>query len=98
MHEEEAKPISIIFEKLWLSSEVPSDWKSGNTTPVFQMGNKEDLGNYSPGSLKSVMGKITEQVILETVLRQMENKEVIGASQYNFIEVQRLPDKFGGFL
>lgn len=44
------------------------------------------------------MGRIMEQIILKTVLRQMENKEVIGDSQYSFIKVQRLPGKFGGFL
>uniref|UniRef100_A0A8C3M6L1 Reverse transcriptase domain-containing protein n=1 Tax=Chrysolophus pictus TaxID=9089 RepID=A0A8C3M6L1_CHRPC len=79
-----AEPLSVIFERSWRMGEVPEDWRIANVTPVFKKGKKEDPGNYRPVSLTSVPGKVMEQIVLDAITRQLEEKEVIRSSQHGF--------------
>ncbi|RMC09913.1 hypothetical protein DUI87_12700 [Hirundo rustica rustica] len=87
--DELAKPLIVIFENFWQSGEVPTDRKRGNTIPIFTKREKENLKNYVSVSLTSMPNKIIVQILLKTVLRKMENTEVIGDSQHGFTKGKR---------
>ncbi len=52
--------------------------------PLFKKGKKEDLGNYTPITLTSDPGKVMEQLVLDTLSKQTEEKEVMRSSQHGF--------------
>lgn len=63
------KLLSILFQKSWQLGKVQEYWQRANIT-VFKEGEKEDMGNYRPGSLISVTGKEMEHIILKNLFKQ----------------------------
>ena len=72
-----AEPLSTIFERSWRTREVPEDCRKASVTPIFKKGKKEDPGKYRPLSLTPIAGKVMEQLILEVIIKQVEEKKVI---------------------
>jgi len=66
--------LSMIFGKTQQSGEVTG--KRGKIAPIFKKGTK-DPGSYQPVSLISMLGKVMEQVLLEVMLRHMEDRAMI---------------------
>lgn len=58
--------------------------KKSNIAPIFQKGRKDDHGNYWPFIFIAVLGKMTEQILLEAMVSHMDEKEVIWENQYSF--------------
>jgi len=79
-----AEPLSIIFEKSWRTGEMPEDRRKTNVTPIFKKGKKKDPRNYRPICLTSIPGNIMEQLILEVIIKQVQEKKVIRNSQHGF--------------
>ena len=66
-----AELLSAIYQRSWLSGEVPEDWRLADVTPIYKKGCKGDPGNWRPVSLTSVQGKIMKQIILGEITRHV---------------------------
>jgi len=51
---------------------------------MWKKGKKEHPGNYKQVSLTSIPGTVMEQLILEVIIKQAEEKKVIRSSQHGF--------------
>jgi len=74
----------IIFERSWRTGAVAEGWRKADVTPVFKKVEKKDPGNCRPVSLTSIRGKVMEQLLLDVIIKQVEEKKIIGRSQHGF--------------
>ncbi|KAK4816354.1 hypothetical protein QYF61_015668 [Mycteria americana] len=51
------KPLSFIYQQLWLTREVQVAWRLANVMLIYKKGRKKDLGKYRHVSLTSVLGR-----------------------------------------
>ena len=71
MHRRVAEQVSEMLMDILNSSleseQVPEDWRAANITPLFKKVSREELGNYRPVSLTSVVWKVLETLIKDLV-------------------------------
>ena len=64
-----------------MSSIFPNDWKLVRVTPIFKKGKKDDMVNYRPISVISIVAKSFEKLIFEQLYEYLKNNNLITASQ-----------------
>ncbi len=65
-----------IFNRSLQTGEVPRDWREPNVTPVFKKGDRTNPGNYRPISLTSIVGKILEGIVVDSIVEFLEGKKL----------------------
>ena len=81
-----AKPLSIIFETSLNTGKLPLEWKQANITAIYKKGDKKEAGNYRPVSLTSVICKIMETLIRDSLVQFMNQNEYFSDRQYGFMK------------
>jgi len=78
--------LTVYIVLLGFSYRIFESCRKAKVTPVFKMGKKEDSGNYRPVSLTSIHGKVMEQLILDVISKQVEEKKVSRSRHHGFIK------------
>ena len=79
-------PLSIIFSESYKTGELPSTWKQANITPLFKKGSRLEASNYRPVSLTSIVCKLMESIIKDTIVSHLEKFKLINANQHGFVK------------
>ena len=83
--EEVANPFTQIFNKSITESELPYDWKQANISPIYKKGARNEAGNYRPISLTSVVCKMLEAIIKESMTQFLGERQWITPKQHGFV-------------
>ena len=60
-----ARPLSILFEKIYENKEIPEQWKIAKIIPLHKKGPDQDITNYRPISNLCSASKVFEKLILK---------------------------------
>ena len=74
----------LIFRQSLDEGKLPSEWKTANVSALHKKGPKTDPSNYRPISLTSVVCKIFEKVIRNTIMDHMESNDLFSQHQHGF--------------
>ena len=105
LHQELSIPLTHLFKLSLKEGELPSDWKHAEVTAIFKKGIKTDPGNYRPVSLTSVICKVLESFIRDTIQIHMEQNKLYSTCQHGFrkkrsctSQLLEVMEDFTGFL
>ena len=79
-------PLTKIFNKSIQTSEVPSDWRIANVTPIHKKGSKSPPEHYRPISLTSIAGKVMESIIRDEIVDHLSTAKLINGTQHGFMK------------
>ena len=77
-------PLTMLFTLSLQLGIVPQDWREANVAPLHKKGSREKPENYRPVSLTSIVGKILESIIKDSVVSHLNQYNLINKSQHGF--------------
>ena len=80
-----ALPVTILFNATMKEGHLPNDWKMAFITGIFKKGSRHLPDNYRPISLTSILCKIMEKFIRDSVVIHLQEEGLLSTKQYGFI-------------
>ena len=79
-----AYPLKFLFDKSIQDGRLPDDWKKAEVRPIFKKGCKTTPGNYRPVSLTSVVCKVFEGFLRDSLYNHMIENNILSNVQHGF--------------
>ena len=79
-----AEPLANLFQSSFKTGCIPQDFKDAIVTPIYKKGSKNNVENYRPVSLTSIVGKIMESIIKDSIVKLVEDNKLLNATQHGF--------------
>ena len=76
--------ITVIINTSIVTGFFPVLWKHPHVVPAFKSGDVNNVGNYRPISLLSIVSKLLEKIIAVQLMSFLENNNLLSNSQHGF--------------
>ena len=76
-------PLTLLFNMSYSQGQLPPDWKTAHVVPIHKKGRKDDVENYRPISLTSLVMKIFEKCLRHVIYEKC--RDLITTKQHGFM-------------
>ena len=80
-----AELIAFLFNLIFEQKILPKDWKLAFESPIFKKGSRSVAENYRPISLTSMLCKVMQTFVRESVFKHLMMNNLLSKKQYGFI-------------
>lgn len=77
-------PICAIFNRSLITGVFPDEWKCAKVTPLFKQGSSNDMNNYRPISVISVVAKVFERITYDQLYNYLSQHDIFSKNQSGF--------------
>ena len=77
-------PICDIFNQSISQGTFPDDWKYARVTPHYKQVNRDDVNNYRPILVITIVAKVFEMIIYEHLYAYLEEHDILCQNQSGF--------------
>ena len=79
-------PLSKIFEASLKSNKIPEQWKIARVSAIHKKGNRKLASNYRPVSITSIVCRVLETIIRNSMVEFMVSNNLLSDYQFGFVK------------
>ena len=81
-----AYPIYLILRASFVTGSIPPQWTEANVTPIFKKGSRLEPVNYRPVSLTSMVCRIMEKIVKNSIMHHLSINNLLSNKQHGFVK------------